>query len=109
MGRLASLAGEKVHTRTMEMSTFAVDASHILSAGHFRDVRYAPSVGFNGHLFEAGDLHNLEIHVLLKLPGLVIEDIEVSINTVPMDSCHAWREDGAAFQALQKLARKELP
>ena len=89
MGRLASMAGEKVHTRTIEMSTFAVDASHILYTGHFRDVRHAPSLGLNGYLFEAGDLHNLEIHVLLKLPELIIEDIEVSINTVPMDDCNA--------------------
>ncbi len=188
MGRLASLAGEKVHTRTMEMSTHAVDASRMLCTGHFRDVRLKPSTGFNGRLFEAGDLHNLQIHVLLKLPGLVIEDIEVAINTVPMDdcnslahsldavigisigrgftgaiknaaggtrgcthlvhllttmapailqgywalldtesrksgalvhgraasgtvflkdSCHAWREEGAAFQALQEIARTE--
>lgn len=89
MGRLASLAGEKVHTRTIEMSTFAVDASHILCTGHFRDVRHAPSVGFNGYRFEAGDLHNLEIHVLLKIPDLTIQDIEVTINTVPMDDCNS--------------------
>jgi len=89
MGRLAGLAGEKVHTRTIEMSTFAVDDAHILCSGHFRDVRHEPSMGFNGHMFDSGDLHNLQIDVLLSLPGLVIEDIEVTINTVPMDDCNS--------------------
>jgi len=89
MGNLASMAGEKVHTRTIDMSTYTVDDAHILCSGHFRDVRHAPSMGFNGYLFEAGDLHNLEIHVLVKIPGLVIEDIEVTINTVPMADCNS--------------------
>lgn len=89
MGRLASMAGEKVHARTIEMSTRAVDDSRMLCSGHFRDVRLAPSTGFNGRLFDAGDLHNLEIHVLVKIPDLTISDIEVAINAVPMDDCNS--------------------
>lgn len=89
MGRLARLAGERTHTRTIEVSTFVVDDSHILSSGHFKDVRAFPSLGLVGEGFEAGTLHDLEVHILMATPALVIEDIEVAINTVPLEDCRA--------------------
>lgn len=88
-GRLMELAGERVHARTMEMSTFEVDGTHILCSGHFLDVRHSDSVSLLGQRFKAGPLHDLEVHVLVKLPELVIEDLEVAINAVPMADCRS--------------------
>lgn len=89
MGRLADMAGERTHVRTIEMTTRRTDDFHILCTGRFRDVRLFPSTGFLGNDFEAGDLHNLTIHVLVRTPELVIEDIEVSIDVVPLADCPA--------------------
>lgn len=87
MGRLMDRAKDKIHTRTIRMSTFAVDETHILSTGHFQDVRHFPSSDCAGRSYCAGTLHDLEIHVLLKTPEMVIEDIEVFVNTVPRQDC----------------------
>ena len=87
LGRLMDRAKDKIHTRTIRMSTFAVDETHILSTGHFQDVRHFPSSDCAGRSYCAGTLHDLDIHVLLKTPEMVIEDIEVFVNTVPRQDC----------------------
>ena len=87
MSRLADLAGELAHTRTIEMTTCRVDDHRMLCTGRFRDVRLLPSVGVNGRRFDAGDLHDLKIHVIVRTRDLVIEDIEVEIDTVPLRDC----------------------
>ncbi len=87
MGRLSDLAGDRVHTRTLEMSTFAVDDTHFLGTGRFRDVRLYPSRGLLDKDIDAGTLHDMTIRVLVRTPGLVIEDIEVSIDAAPYEDC----------------------
>jgi len=69
------------------MSTFEVDDCHFLSFGHFKDVRDFPSFSFTGQSFKSGALHDIEIRALIKIPELVIEDIEVAIITVPRGDC----------------------
>jgi len=62
MGTLASMAGEKVHTRTIES----------------------------------------------RRSGAAVSGRVAATESFLKDSCHAWREEGAAFQALRKTARNEL-
>ncbi|MDX9897977.1 MAG: DUF2889 domain-containing protein [Spirochaetia bacterium] len=87
MRRLADMAEKLVHTRELSMSTFAVDEGRMLCVGRFNDVRTFPSIGFNRNRFDAGDLHDMEIAVLVGLPDLVIQDIEVTIRAVPLRDC----------------------
>jgi hypothetical protein len=89
MGRLADLAKDRVHMRTIEMSNYAVDGTQMLSIGHFKDVRLSPSFFSAGNSRPAGTLHDLEICVLLRIPELTIEKIEVAVNTVPLEDCHS--------------------
>jgi len=69
------------------MSTFAVDETHILSTGRLKDVRLLPSFRISGEKRDPGPLHDLALHLLIRTPDLVIEDVEVEINTVPRADC----------------------
>jgi len=87
MGRLRDLARDCVHTRTIEMATFAVDERRILATGRLKDVRIVPTFKITGESRAAGPLHDLSVHVLIRTPDLVIEDVEVTLDTVPRPDC----------------------
>jgi hypothetical protein len=87
MGKLEKLARERAHIRTVETSTFAVDETHILSTGRLKDVRFFFTSNVIGENHEPGTLHDLSVHLLIRTPDLVIEDVEVSIDTVPRSDC----------------------
>ncbi len=69
------------------MATFAVDETHILATGRLEDVRLLPTFRVTGEGRAAGPLHDLSVHILVRTPDLVIEDVEVSIDTVPRPDC----------------------
>jgi hypothetical protein len=100
MGRLAEIAGELSHARTIEMSTFDVDEAHILASGRMRDVRLFPGLSPIGRAIEAGTLHDLSIRVLVEIPQMIIEEVEVSIDTVPLDDCLTLRHSLDAIVGL---------
>lgn len=87
MGKLADLARERAHTRTIEMSTFAADDTHILCTGRLKDVRFLPSFTTLGEERAPGTLHDFSVHLLIRTSGLVIEEVEVSIDSVPRRDC----------------------
>ncbi|HOP64670.1 MAG TPA: DUF2889 domain-containing protein [Spirochaetota bacterium] len=88
MSRLAKLASGCAHQRRIDMSTFPVDETHILVKGRFIEERLRPYYKLTGEKIEAGPLHNLEILVLVRVPDLVIEDIEVVAGTLPRGDCY---------------------
>lgn len=87
MSRLSVLAKDCAHRRVIDMSTYPVDDTHILSRGRFIEERIKPYYKFTGERVEAGPLHNMEILLLVKVPELIIEDIEVITGTVPREDC----------------------
>jgi len=88
MSRLSLLAKECAHQRRIEMSTYPVDETHILSRGRFIEERIKPYYKLTGERVEGGPLHNLEILLLVKIPELVIEDVEVITGTLPRGDCY---------------------
>lgn len=88
MGRLSQLASDCAHQRRIEMSTYPVDETHILARGRLIEERIKPYYKFTGERVESGPLHNLEILLLVKIPDLVIEDIEVLAGTLPRADCY---------------------
>lgn len=88
MSRLSHLASDCAHQRRIEMSTYPVDETHILSKGRLIEERIKPYYKFTGERVESGPLHNLEILLLVRIPDLVIEDIEVITGTLPREDCH---------------------
>ncbi len=88
MTRLSELAKDCAHQRRIEMSTYPVDETHILARGRFIEERIKPYFKFTGERVEGGPLHNLEILLLVKIPELVIEDVEVITGTLPRADCY---------------------
>lgn len=88
MSRLAGLATGCAHRRRIDMSTYPVDDTHILSTGKFIEERLEPYYKITGERVESGPLHNLEILMLVRIPEMVIEDIEVLTGTLPRQDCH---------------------
>jgi len=88
MSRLLKLAGECAHKRNIDVATYSVDETHLISEGRLTDVRLQDYYKFTGDKVEAGTLHDMKLILLMKIPELIIEDVEVIIETVPRSDCH---------------------
>lgn len=78
---------ERVHSRDITMTTYSVDDSHIVVEGRLHEKRYKDNFLFTGEKKPSGDLHDMTIRMLLKIPELLIEDIEADMTTFPRDDC----------------------
>jgi hypothetical protein len=87
MSSLMDMAKDIVHDRIIETKTYYVDDDHILCAGKLRETRHVDYYKFTGEKVEAGILHGLTILLLIKVPSLIIEEIEVSMDNVPRFEC----------------------
>jgi len=87
MSRLLKLAEDCAHRRSIEMATYPAGENHIITHGRLHDIRLKDYYKFTGERVDSGTLHDMEIILLLKTPRLIIEDIEVIINTVPREDC----------------------
>lgn len=87
MSRLLKLAGEPAHKRNIEISTYPVDENHLVTEGRLTDVRLKDYYKFTGEVVDAGTLHDMRLILLIKIPELIIEDLEVILETVPRGDC----------------------
>lgn len=87
MSRIMELAGEAAHTRNMSFTTYMAGEGHIVTKAALTDVRLKDYFKLTGQKVEAGTLHDMEVIFLIKTPSMVIEDIEVSLKTVPREDC----------------------
>ena len=99
MEDLRDLRKEKIHTRGMHMTTYAVDAETVLVEGVLRDerVRSAFSLAAGGKMLPPGVVHHMTIRILVRGPDLRIEGVDVEMSTVPTEDC---RETRQTLQAL---------
>jgi len=88
MSRLLKLAGEQSHKRNIEVTTYSADISHLVTEGRLTDVRLKDYYKFTGERVDGGTLHDLRLVLLVKIPELIIEDLEVIIETVPRSDCY---------------------
>jgi len=77
----------KIHTRQISAETYVVDEDHLMVKGVLKDDRTKESCRSTGELIPAGTIHHMVIRLLLKLPSLVIEDLEVKIISAPYPDC----------------------
>ena len=92
MSSLMEMAKDLIHDRIIETKTFYVDEEHLLCAGTLRETRHYDYYKFTGERVEAGLLHGLTILLLVKVPAMVIEEIEVSMDKVPRFECREIEE-----------------
>lgn len=87
MSKFDKLEKTKIHTRKINAETYVVDDEHLLVEGVLHDDRKRDSRRSTGEIIPAGTLHHMEIRLLLKLPSLFIEDLEVHIISAPYTEC----------------------
>jgi hypothetical protein len=79
--------GEKLHTRKIEVTTYAYDGQRIIVEGRLKDDRFQESYTATGETFPKGAIHHMAIRLLLNCSDLLIEDVEVDMIAVPRVVC----------------------
>ncbi len=79
--------GKKLHTRGIEVTTYAYDDQRIIIEGSLKDDRFQESYSFTGEKFFSGVIHHLIIKLLVNCTNLMIEDVDVEMPSVPREAC----------------------
>lgn len=91
--------GEKIQTRSIEISTFDGGPNHIVVEGCLRDKRRIPTYhNISGKIRSPGTVHDMIIRMRIDCAALSIEDVQVEMPRTPHD-------DGCeqTAESLQKL------
>ena len=88
MSILKEMMREKIHSRNITMDTWMADEDHIIVEGRLFEERCRDYILLSGEKKEGGVLHHMVVRMKLKIPGLLICDIETELLAVPRDGCH---------------------
>jgi hypothetical protein len=80
-------ACQKIHTRSINVAIYTYEKDAIVVEGHLKDDRLIDSYRSGGNVKQPGAVHNMIIRMKVRGPGLIIEDIDVEMPTVPNDGC----------------------
>ena len=78
---------QKIHTRNIEVAIYFFENDAIVVEGRLKDDRLIDSYRSGGEIVRPGVVHNMLIRMKVRGPGLVIEDIDVEMPTVPHEDC----------------------
>jgi hypothetical protein len=100
MGSLEKLKGELVHSRTIDIRSYAVDEERLLVEGVLRDERPCGIYTLTGQKREAGPVHGMLVRLLVGgMPARILE-AEAEMFKAPNDEC---REALHSIKKLQGL------
>ncbi|MGD9367451.1 MAG: DUF2889 domain-containing protein [Desulfobacteraceae bacterium] len=77
----------KIHTRKIDIAIYQGSKEGIIVEGILKDDRLLDSYRLTGGRVPSGTIHHMIIRIEVKGPGLIIEDIEVEMPTVPHKIC----------------------
>ncbi len=90
---MVSNTSEKIHTRSINISTYDIGDDTVLVEGTLRDERLRTTYSLTaGETFPPGVIHNLKIRLLVRGKDLVVQDVDVDMIDVPSDECIKTRE-----------------
>jgi len=78
---------ERLHNRNIDITTYAYEADAVALEGRLFDNRTNISYNMFGEPREPGPVHDLIVRMIVRLPKLIIEDVEVEMVTVPNSAC----------------------
>ena len=103
MGSLKDLiTGQPIHSRSIDMKTYALDDGTILVEGWLREDRFQPVYDLTGQKIEAGPVHHMAIRLKLGGAPLTILDAEAEMVHVPLDFCRG------TLETIQKVVGLEI-
>jgi len=77
----------KIHTRKIEMSTFATDMGDIIVEGTLKDDRLIPYYRPSGEKRAPHTVHHMIIRMRIGAASFFIKDIEAEMPAIPQDEC----------------------
>ena len=78
----------KVHMRRLAISTYTVSPDAVIVEGTLTDECYVSRYYLTGEKRPPGYIHDLIVRMKVRGAGLVIEEIDVEMPTVPRAECH---------------------
>lgn len=87
MSTLRELAGDKIHSREMQIEIYSVDEHSVLVEGSLIDNRLCEYFLLSGEKREPGVIHHMIIRLLIEGPELTIRDVEVEMPGIPRTQC----------------------
>ncbi|HPD56102.1 MAG TPA: DUF2889 domain-containing protein [Smithellaceae bacterium] len=78
---------EKLHTRSIEISTYEYDGQKLIVEGFLKDDRFQESRIITGESFPEGVIHHMAVRLLINCSDMVIEEIEAELLSVPREIC----------------------
>lgn len=79
--------GEKLHTRNIKITSYDYDEQRMIVEGSLKDDRFRESYSMTGEKFPGGVIHHMVIRLLVNCTNLVIEDVNVTLKSVPREVC----------------------
>ncbi len=80
---------QELHNRNISISTYLYDADAIALEGRLTDNRFVDTYSLFGKFRPAGIVHGMRIQMIVRVPRIIIEDIQVEMKTVPDPKCPA--------------------
>jgi len=84
--------GKKLHTRTIEVTTYDYDGQRIIIEGFLKDDRFQDSHLITGEKFPPGVIHHMAVKLLVNCSNLMIEDVDVDMISVPREICNQTKD-----------------
>ena len=81
------LKGKKLHTRTIEVSTYEYAPERIILEGSLKDEHLEEAYSTTGGKYPSGVIHHMSIQLLVNSSNFMIEDIAADLLTVPHEPC----------------------
>ncbi len=94
---LKALCARAVHSRSITITSHAVDGRTIVVEGRLNDERLRPTFSMAGDTREPGTIHHMVVRMRVEGPPLVITSVEIEMPGVPFDEC---RETAASLSSL---------
>jgi len=77
----------KIHTRDINLTTYALSKKEIIVEGILLDKSYQKIFTITGNVKEPGIIHHMAIRLLIKGDPLTIVDAEAEMLNVPVEEC----------------------
>ena len=100
MQSIGESKGKKLHTRNIEVTTYAYDGQRIIVEGFLKDDRFQKSHSITGETFPSGVIHHMAVRLLVNCSNLLIEDVDVDLISVPREVCRETIECLAPIKGL---------
>ena len=87
MQAIRKAKGDKVHSRSITVTTYDHDDQRILVEGFLKDDRFQESHLITGETFPGGVIHHMAVRLLINCSSFIIEDVEVDLIHIPREVC----------------------